>query len=228
MARNVGVYLLVVSHGGTVDVREVRRWLVERRWAVALSTGLLLIALKRLMGTGSVLADHLLYYVAAPLLLAALLRFPRASVGLAAPEGRRGWLVVGAVLVLAVVFALVGTLFPDMMEYYPVELWGPVEGTLPSMVVYEAGMAVLLFATELMYRGWLVMATSERLGRWSALVAAVPYALLHVGKPTEEVVFSFFAGVAFGLADLEARSLLPSFASHLLGSALFDVLALRA
>ena len=95
------------------------------------------------------------------------------------------------------------------------------------MVKYEAGMAVILLATELIYRGWLVMATSERLGRWSALVAAVPYALAHVGKPVEEVVFSFFAGIAFGLADLEARSIVPSFASHLLGSVLFDALALR-
>jgi membrane protease YdiL (CAAX protease family) len=212
----------------SVDIQEVRRWLVERRWAVALTTGLLLIVLKRLLGTGSIIADHLLYYTAAPLLLVVLLQFPRVSVGLAAPEGRKGWLIVSAVLVLAVVFAFVGTLFPGMMEYYPVELWGPIEDTIPFMIQYEAAMAVLLFATELMYRGWLVMATSERLGRWSALVAAIPYALLHLGKPTEEVVFSFFAGIAFGLADLEARSLLPSFASHFLGSALFDVLALRA
>ena len=210
-----------------MDLREARQWLVDRRWAVALATGLLLVVLKKTLGTGSVLADHLLYYIAAPLLLAFLLNFPRVLIGLAAPEGRRGWLIVGVLLVLAVVFAFVGTLFSGMMDYYPVGLWGAVEETAAYMVKYEAGMAVILLATELIYRGWLVMATSERLGRWSALVAAVPYALAHVGKPVEEVVFSFFAGIAFGLADLEARSIVPSFASHLLGSVLFDVLALR-
>ena len=51
-------------------------------------------------------------------------------------------------------------------------------------------------------------------------------ALAHLGKPTEEVIFSFFAGIVFGLADVETRSILPSFAAHFFGSALFDTLAL--
>ena len=209
-----------------MDKGELTQILVDRRWAVVLASGLFLIVVKRLIAWPEPLVPHVVLYLAVPVALAFLLGFTWREVGLALPEDRRGWALVAILLAGAVAFAFVGTLFPRMMEHYPVPHWGPVEATASSLVPYEAAIAVIMLATEVLYRGWLVLALSERLGRWAILVSAIVYALAHVGKPPEEVVFSFFAGLVFGLADLEARSVLPGFLAHFVGSAIFDVLAL--
>ncbi len=208
----------------------MRAWFVERRWAVALASGLLLIALKRWVQSGEdppdPLAVNLGLYLVVPLALAAALAYRPRGVGMALPAGRDRWTVMAAFLAAAVVLAFAGTLFPAMMDYYPQPIWGEVTSDLGSFVPYELGIAVIMLCVETLFRGWLVLATAERLGRWSIVVAAVPYALAHLGKPPEEVVFSLLAGVAFGWADLRTRSILPSFTSHLTGSVLFDLLAL--
>ena len=198
----------------------------EWRWLVVIVTGLSLVVVKRAIDWQEPLFPNVVLYIGAVLALAYILGFDRREIGLALPEDRRGWAIVGALLVGAVVLALAGTLFPSMMEYYPVGHWGPVEPTVASMLLYEGAIAVIMLAVELLYRGWLVLGASERLGRWAVVVSAVPYALAHLGKPAEEVLFSLFAGVVFGLADLETRSILPSFSAHFLGSAVFDMLAI--
>jgi membrane protease YdiL (CAAX protease family) len=209
-----------------VEKGSLTQILVDRRWVVVLVTGLLLIVIKRLIDWSEPLLPHVLLYLAVPIGLAVLLKFTWREIGLALPEDRRGWLLVAVLLAGAVVFAFVGTLFPRMMEHYPVPHWGPVEATAASLVPYESAIAVIMLATELLYRGWLVLALSERFGRWAVLISAIVYALAHIGKPPEEVVFSLAAGIVFGLADLEARSILPGFLSHFVGSAVFDLLAL--
>jgi membrane protease YdiL (CAAX protease family) len=211
-----------------VDPSALRETLVRRRWLVVLVSGLGLILTKRLVDWPEPLVPSVLLYILVPLVLAWILGFSPRDIGLSLPEDRRGWTWVALLLAGAFVLAFAGTMFPSMMEYYPAEHWGSVDRSPSSFVPYEAAIAVVMLATELLYRGWLVLGTSERLGRWSILVSAVPYAIAHLGKPTEEVVFSLFAGLAFGLADMEARSILPSFLAHFTGSAVFDYLALGA
>jgi membrane protease YdiL (CAAX protease family) len=207
-----------------------REWLVKRRWAVALATGLALVLAKRLVQSSGSPPDPLvvngLLYLAAPLALAALLMYRRVGIGLAVPRDRVAWAITGAMVLGAVVLAFAGTLFPAMMDYYPQALWGEVALTAASLVPYEAAIALIMLAVELLFRGWLVLATSERLGGWAIFLSAAVYAVAHLGKPPEEVVLSLLAGLAFGWADLRARSIVPSFLAHFIGSALFDVLAL--
>ena len=208
-----------------------RAHLARWRWAIALGAGLSLVVAKRAWQSADEPPDPLvvngLLYIAAPLLLALALGYRRVEVGLAPPRGRAAWAIVAVLLAAAVALAFVGTLFPSMMDYYPEPIWGEVEPTVASFVPYEAAIAVIMLGVELLFRGLLVLAVSERLGPWAIVVSAVPYALAHLGKPPEEVVFSLVAGLAFGWAALRARSILPSFASHFAGSALFDLLALR-
>ena len=214
-----------------VDLGGARGHLLRWRWAIALVVGLALVVAKRAWQSSETPPDPLvvnaLLYVAAPLLLAAALGYRRLDVGLAMPKGRTAWAIVAVLLAAAVALAFAGTLFPAMMDYYPEPIWGEVEPTVASFVPYEAAIASIMLAVELMFRGLLVLAVSERLGRWAIVVSAVPYALAHIGKPPEEVVLSLLAGLAFGWADLRARSILPSFAAHFTGSTLFDLLALQ-
>jgi membrane protease YdiL (CAAX protease family) len=218
------------AHAPPVGLLQAREWLVRRRWAVALATGLALVLAKRLVQSGTSPPDPLVVngvlYLAVPLALAALLMYRRQGIGLALPVDRAAWAITGAMALGAVALAFAGTLVPSMMAYYPQELWGELTLDAASLVPYEAAIALIMLAVELLFRGWLVLATSERLGGWAVILSAAVYAVAHLGKPPEEVVFSLLAGLAFGWADIRARSILPSFAAHFIGSALFDVLAL--
>jgi len=219
------------AHAPPVGPGKAREWLVRRRWAVALATGLALVVAKRLAQSGADPPDPLLVngllYLAAPLALAAMLKYRREALGLALPRARGDWALTGVMVLCAVALAFAGTLFPAMMDYYPQQLWGEVEWDAASLVPYEAAIAFLMLCVELLFRGWIVLATSERLGGWSMFLSAAVYAVAHLGKPPEEVVFSLLAGLAFGWADLRTRSIMPTLSAHFLGSALFDVLALR-
>ena len=88
-------------------------------------------------------------------------------------------------------------------------------------VGWELALATLvgMLCLEYFFRGYLVLALFERLGWWAALLAAVPYVLVHVGKPTEELVAS--VPFALYLSYLAVRS-----GSILYGVALHWVLAL--
>ncbi len=220
------------AHVPPVGPAQAREWLVKRRWAVALATGLLLVLAKRIVQSTDQPPDPLvvngILYLAVPLALAALLIYSRQGIGLALPRGRAAWAITGAMVAIAIALAFAGTLFPSMMDYYPQQLWGEVTSDAVSLLPYEAAIAFIMLCVELLFRGWLVLATSERLGGWAIVVSAIPYALAHLGKPPEEVVFSLVAGLAFGWADLRTRSIMPSFAAHFVGSALFDVLALTS
>jgi hypothetical protein len=63
---------------------------------------------------------------------------------------------------------------------------------------------VLLLCTEYFFRGFLVLALFPRLGWYAPLVAALPYSLLHVGKPLPELFAS--APFALALSYLAVRS----------------------
>ena len=217
---------IYIAHTAPVEARNAGRTLREWRWLIVIITGLSLVAAKRFIDWQEPLFPNIVLYIGAVLALAYVLGFDWKEIGLVLPEDRRGWTIVGALIAGAVILAFGGTLFPSMMDYYPAEHWGPVEPTVASMLLYEGAIAIIMLAVELLYRGWLVLGASERLGRWAVVVSAVPYALAHLGKPVEEVVFSLFAGIVFGLADLETRSILPSFSAHFIGSAVFDMLAL--
>ena len=57
-------------------------------------------------------------------------------------------------------------------------------------------IAILMFNTEFLFRGYLLFSLKEELGKAPALVLhAIPYALVHLGKPTLEVPYSFFMGL---------------------------------
>jgi len=50
--------------------------------------------------------------------------------------------------------------------------------------------------------------------------------LLHIGKPIEEVISSFFAGIALGLIAYYGKSFLPAFILHFWVSVMFDVMVI--
>lgn len=88
-------------------------------------------------------------------------------------------------------------------------------------VGWQLALATLvgMFCLEYFFRGFLLLPLFERIGWWAAVLAAIPYALVHVGKPTAELVAS--VPFALYLSYLAVRS-----GSILYGVALHWVLAI--
>ena len=128
-------------------------------------------------------------------------------------------------LSLGVAMAVIGLLFPSMTRYYPI--WQTGSGVTSGEFLYhETIIAIMMFGGEFFYRG-LVLFTLAKRSFWGAiLLQSLPYAFLHLGKPMVEVPYSLVAGIIFGWANLHSRSMLPSWITHFVGSALFDALIL--
>lgn len=89
-----------------------------------------------------------------------------------------------------------------------------------------ASYGLYMFCWEFFFRGYLLFGLAKTI-KWPAvIVQAIPFALLHLGKPASEVIMSFPAGIILGILALRAKSFVPAFALHWAASIAFDILVL--
>ena len=158
------------------------------------------------------------FYLLIPLIL---FRKELKDVGFKLPKSWRSTLVL---LGVAVIMSFLGLLDESMRSYYP---RFPYSGVY-SFILGELKMGVVMFLHEAFFRGFLLFPLAKK-NKWLGILGqAIPYAILHVGKPPIEIPYSFFAGIVFAIIDLREESFLPSFVVHWLGSAFFDVLCTLA
>jgi Type II CAAX prenyl endopeptidase Rce1-like len=103
-------------------------------------------------------------------------------------------------------------LLKDFSSYYPLSRLARVSAQW--FVVWQAVQFLYFLGWEFLNRGFLVLGLEPYMGRWSILAAAVPFCLLHFGKPELEAVASFFAAIILGWLTLRARSILPATILH--------------
>lgn len=161
-----------------------------------------------------------------PLLSLYFFKISPGEVGLSLKSWRLSVKYAGAVLLLAAPVMYYGATLESFRAYYP--MWAPAGHSLKNFLLYQAMIAVLMFNTEFLFRGYLLFNLEKELGKAPALVLhAFPYMLVHIGKPPLEVPYSFFAGLLFGYMALKTRSILPGFLVHFLGSMGFEAMVLR-
>lgn len=154
-----------------------------------------------------------LYTAAAVLFSALALRRSPVKLGLELGDARlwaRYVLVFG--LVMGVVILAVTRLDPSFAGYY--HHYRPAGEGLPAFLAYAACYAVYLFGWEFFFRGFLVFGLEPKLGDFAAVVQAVPFALLHIGKPELEAYSSIVGGLLLGVLALRTRSMWPCFLLH--------------
>jgi membrane protease YdiL (CAAX protease family) len=83
-----------------------------------------------------------------------------------------------------------------------------------EMVEFAWRQLVYMFSWEFIFRGFMLFGLRERLGPLAVWIQAIPFAIMHVGKPELETLSTIFGGAAFGYIDLESRSVLPSVIIH--------------
>ncbi len=135
---------------------------------------------------------------------------------------KRSLFYVLLLLLISLPISFYASKIQEFNIYYPI--WN--EEATSNFLLYQLKIAILMFCTEFFYRGFLMLPLKEDIGRWSILLQSIPYTVVHVGKPSLEVPYSFFAGLIFGYLDYKEDSILPSFLVHWIGSAIFEWLCL--
>ena len=125
-----------------------------------------------------------------------------------------------ATLVVLPFYIAAAFMFESMRSYYP--QWA-LEATLPSLLGHLFVIAILIFGTEVLFRGLMVLALREY-GFWAVLIHLAPYVYIHVGKPAPELIASVFAGLFWGMIARRSNSIIPSTVSHTLGYFLMDLI----
>jgi len=74
--------------------------------------------------------------------------------------------------------------------------------------------ALFMFAWEFVFRGYMLFGLEKSIGKSAIFVQAIPFVLLHLGKPFLETLACIPGGFVFGYVAYRTRSFLPCFIIH--------------
>lgn len=112
--------------------------------------------------------------------------------------------VAGAALMTPVV--LWSAMLPDVRDYYAVS-------AAPAAEVVAINV-VDLVAAEFLYRGFLMFTLVRAIGPIGVLVAVMPFAFSHLGKPVLELLSTLVGGLAYGWLAWRTRSIVWGSIAH--------------
>ncbi len=114
---------------------------------------------------------------------------------------------------------------PDFGTYYP--FYKLSSRSWFDFLVWEAMYFVQFFALEMFFRGFWLGVLRRSFGSGAIFVMAVPYCMIHYGKPYLEACGAIVAGIALGSLSMKTRSIYQGFMVHITVAGLMDWLALR-
>ncbi|MGA8848442.1 MAG: CPBP family intramembrane glutamic endopeptidase [Dehalococcoidia bacterium] len=95
---------------------------------------------------------------------------------------------------------------PEFRSYY--------HGYATSWAELLLDAALYMFAWEFLFRGYMLFGLEKSIGKSAIFVQAIPFVLLHLGKPFLETLFCIPGGFIFGYIAYRTRSFLPCFIIH--------------
>jgi membrane protease YdiL (CAAX protease family) len=113
---------------------------------------------------------------------------------------------------------------PDFGTYYP--FYKNSERSWFDFLAWEVIYFIQFLALETFFRGWMVGALRKSLGSAAIFAMAVPYCMIHYGKPYLEAHGAIVAGVVLGSLAMRTRSIYSGFLVHITVAFLMDILAL--
>lgn len=131
------------------------------------------------------------------------------------------------VLFLGILPLVVAVSFnPAFQDQYPFfKSYG--DAAIPAgFLIWELAYALQFFALEFFFRGFMVHGLKHRLGALSVVVMAVPYCMIHFGKPFPETIGAIFAGLILGMLSLRTKSIWLGVWIHVSVAWTMDFLAL--
>jgi membrane protease YdiL (CAAX protease family) len=169
---------------------------------------------------------RILGYVFVPFPLWKLL-FPKDSLLDMGLRGR-GFLshlwIYGLCLAVVIPAMLLVASQPDFGTYYP--FYKLSSRSISDYLMWEAMYGAQFFALELFFRGFVLGALKRTLGSAAIFAMAVPYCMIHYGKPYLETNGAIVAGIVLGSLAMRTRSIYAGFLVHITVAFSMDFLAL--
>lgn len=136
---------------------------------------------------------------------------------------KHSWIYLGLLAVVGPVVFLVAQQ-PDFGSYYP--FYKHSSRSWFDLLVWEAMYFAQFFALEFFFRGWMIGALRGAMGSGAIFAMALPYCMIHYGKPYLESHGALVAGVVLGTLSMKTRSIYGGFFLHIAVAALMDLLSL--
>lgn len=114
---------------------------------------------------------------------------------------------------------------PDFGGYYP--FYKQSSRSWFDFLTWEAMYFAQFFALELFFRGFWLGVLRRSFGSGAIFVMAVPYCMIHYGKPYLESCGAIVAGIALGSLSMKTKSIYQGFLVHVTVAGLMDWLSLR-
>ena len=95
-----------------------------------------------------------------------------------------------------------------------------------SFLLYELIYASFFFATEFIFRGYMLFGLRERFGLYAILIQMLSYTAWHFPKPVPELIGTPVWGFGVAAVTLRVKSLWYVFIAHWLLNIFFDVMIL--
>ena len=158
--------------------------------------------LKRVQSVG-----RLIMLGVVPLLVVLLLLRDRpARYGVRLGDWRAGAAIAVAGCVLMTPIVLAVARVPAFSAYYAPQATSPLSVTLTT--------ALEVIPAEFFFRGFLMFALLRVVGPVAVVIATLPFAFAHLGKPEVETLSTVAGGLAFGWLDWRTGSVLWSGLAH--------------
>lgn len=149
--------------------------------------------------------DRVILYLVIPLLVILFLfRENPQAYGFSLGDWKAGLLLTGlGILLMAPIIYTLGRGDLSMRDYYK-----PLTHGLPWTTFLD------LIGWEFLFRGWILFGYARKFGAEALWLQAVPFALMHNGKPEIETLSTIFGGFAFGWVAYRTKSFLYPFLIH--------------
>jgi membrane protease YdiL (CAAX protease family) len=132
--------------------------------------------------------------------------------------------IYGLFLVIVLPLLLAVSRQPDFGSYYP--FYKGSSRSVYDYILWESMYFVQFFALEVFFRGFWLGALRRSFGSGAIFAMAVPYCMIHYGKPFLEANGAIVAGIALGSLSMKTRSIYQGFLVHITVAGLMDWLAL--
>jgi membrane protease YdiL (CAAX protease family) len=132
--------------------------------------------------------------------------------------------IYGLCLAVVVPAMLLVSSQPDFGNYYP--FYKLASRSWFDFAIWESIYWLQFFSLELFFRGWILGALRKAMGAGAIFVMAVPYCMIHYGKPYLEAHGAIVAGIVLGSLAMRTRSIYSGFLVHITVAFSMDFLAL--
>jgi membrane protease YdiL (CAAX protease family) len=136
---------------------------------------------------------------------------------------KHAW-IYGLFLGIVLPLLLIVSRQPDFGAYYP--FYGKCSRSWYDFLSWEAMYYAQFFGLEMFFRGFWLGALRRSFGSGAIFAMAVPYCMIHFGKPFLEANGAIIAGIALGSLSMRTKSIYQGFLVHITVAALMDWLSL--